>query len=60
MPMKHGLNAELGDTGVMIDSITGRYVFVVYADNGQATKLGEASMAAHAAVRSTFIVVNGK
>lgn len=59
-PLYNKNNVMLGDVGIMIDTTTGKSVYVIYADQGPAGKIGEASIAVHAALGFPYKTSSGK
>ncbi|WP_055667334.1 glycoside hydrolase family 75 protein [Desnuesiella massiliensis] len=45
LPMNHNSNIKIGDLGVVIDTVTDRSVYVIYAENGPSGRIGEMSVA---------------
>ncbi|KNY28061.1 glycoside hydrolase family 75 protein [Pseudobacteroides cellulosolvens] len=60
LPKNNKNNVMLGDIGIVIDTTTGKSVYVIYADKGPAGKIGEASIAMHAALGFQYKTSSGK
>jgi hypothetical protein len=59
LPENNINNVMLGDVGIVIDTASGKSVYVIYADKGPAGKIGEASIAVHAALGLKYKTTSG-
>ena len=59
LPVYNNNDVNLGDAGVVIDPVSGNYVYVIYADRGPQGEIGESSIAVHQALGLPFVIVDG-